>query len=206
MTNIFHHEWKISSSATTEKGFYFVAIAPVWCEEELIIEMIEEATAFKGPFEITRSANATPRPTIHLSLVEALLPKPDATIFGDLDVDDVLSIPTTADLIAKIERLVECSCTGTHEDQGSPCEYHPAIPRVIELIEASIGSNLDLDDLVAGFETLVDHYRGCIEVQGIVKARDFLRQLRRFIDSGDPKDDSIFTARGNHLITGIFSK
>lgn len=42
------------------------------------------------------------------------------------------------DLIEKIEGLVECSCTGTHEDQGSPCEYHPAIPRVLELLQSEV--------------------------------------------------------------------
>jgi hypothetical protein len=73
-TTVYHYEWKISSPETTEKGFYFVAIAPVWCDEELIIEMVESSTEYKGPFEITRSENATSRPTIHLSLTESLIP------------------------------------------------------------------------------------------------------------------------------------
>lgn len=118
-------------------------------------------------------------------------------LFKDLNADEFTGMKTRG--------AVETVKDAMRPDKCPKCGVPLGWVKIFEC-ENCYKPGPDLDDIIAGFDTLCKHYRGHIEVHGFLKAREFVTQLARFIESNSPLDDSIFTAKGTHLITEIFSK
>lgn len=55
------------------------------------------------------------------------------------------------ELIDSIELIEDCNCTGSYEDQGKPCQYHPVIPKAKELVRSAL-PDIQREAFEAGYE------------------------------------------------------